>query len=298
MDMLTKVSTLLGKPETSAAGGGDGHDSAVQAVHGSERPNHQVKTAAPYTRTTDVLEHDEERGGHPYREGHGNTGLIEVREESQPREGATGLELQISEYQNKIRKLESDTKRIETAYLKQREHLIRAYERHRQEQQQAELNINNLERELETSLRECQKLSTDNASLRTYIADTRDRQPVHTDTEYITAILQLNEMTKSWIATLSKAQKANDIEADMAEVRQALKMNRYGSRFASLIQNIPGLLCDILGNRRRRISLTRQLIWSELCDAIFQPFCFGLDSNVASFLSKAVDTVCTQGIFS
>jgi hypothetical protein len=201
------------------------------------------------------------------------------------------------EYEKRIADLEFQLGNMLISHKKEREYLEETCGRYRHAQQSNESRIVELQNEILNSMLKCEKSAIDNISLRLYIANTRNPQPVHTDEHYIQAILHLNEMTKCWLASLSKAQKTNDTEMDMYQSISvaAATQNDYGRQFLTAMPN-SGFLQSILQNRRRRICLLRQLIWAHLSEAIFHPFCYGLDNDIAQLLSKTVDTICSQGI--
>lgn len=147
-------------------------------------------------------------------------------------------------------------------------------------------------------LQECEKLSTDNLALREYIHRTRDRQPTHTDEEYITRIQSLNESTKSWIASLSKSRRSENLETDQPIVWEALVQTCHGRDFCRLLIQNPEFFEVILLNRQLRSLLVRQLIWSIMADSVFRPFCFGLKEPVSELLNNAVETILEQGTVS
>ena len=141
---------------------------------------------------------------------------------------------------------------------------------------------------------ECESLSNDNLALRDYIDCTRERQPVHTDNEYIIRMEFLNQKTKSWITTLSKSSRSEDLEMDYFIIQEALEWTSYGRLFQLWANEEPNRLRRILQNRQHRTFLIRQLIWSEFSESIFSPFCFGLKREVDDLLRRFVDVICLQ----
>jgi hypothetical protein len=154
------------------------------------------------------------------------------------------------------------------------------------------------ETDYENLIQECERLSNDNLALREYIHRTRDRQPTYTDEEYITRIQSLNEMTKSWIASLSKSRRSQNLEADQQIISTAFCQTSHGREFAALLSENPDFFEAILKNRQLRNLLVRQLIWSTMADLVFRPFCFGLKESMNDLLNKAMEIIRTQGTVS
>jgi hypothetical protein len=174
------------------------------------------------------------------------------------------------------------------------------YSRHEQQYQDSYklLQVQNEELQLQLvhARQECEKLQVDNVQLREHINNTRGSKPVHADDKYVTLIEHLNEKTKSWIAGLSKSGEAGDIQDEMGVVFEALGKTTYGRSVLETLGGNTHVLVQILGDRRRRMALVRQLLWMEITESVIQPFSFGLADGYNNILAKAVTKMIEQGI--
>jgi hypothetical protein len=146
------------------------------------------------------------------------------------------------------------------------------------------------------SRQECEKLQIDNVELREHINNTRGSKPVHADDQYIKLIEHLNEKTKSWIAGLSKSGQAGDIQHEMGLVLEALGKTSHGRSVLETSGENTHVLAKILGDRRRRMALIRQLLWTEITESVIQPFAFGLTGDYNALLAKALAKMMHKGI--
>ena len=221
----------------------------------------------------------------------------DMRKEPQTPEHITNLQLEIVRYQTQISELENVIGRMKEEISESTIRFKRRYGEQQRQLHQSELSRQQATMEYRSAKEECETLSHKNLGLLEYIALTRDPQPVHTDNEYTRRIQRLDEMTRSWIGSLSKSRQSEDHELDQSIVKQALELNHHGRIFGSLVSERPYILRSILQNRRRRNSLIRQLIWAELSEMIFRPFCFGLRDDVSDLLSDIVDTIYSEGMY-
>jgi hypothetical protein len=203
----------------------------------------------------------------------------------------------VLDYKRRITELEHVVRDLHNRHSVNKFRSKQAYERQINQLEKTKWKARQLETELNRAREECDRLSKDNRALREYIDLTRDRQPLHTDDEYIARIEQLNEITKSWIAALWKAKQLESVETDRSIILKVLDMTYYGRSIAEAVRESPIYIDTILENRQRRMSLIRQLVWAELTEVILAPFCFGLGVELDEMLSNVVDTICGEGSY-
>jgi len=126
----------------------------------------------------------------------------------------TKLQYEISECRRRIVSLQKFIEQLKYEKLEEAQHLERVVLRQKKWQEELELVRRQEAIEHELLRQECESLLNDNLALRDYIDRTREYQPVHTDNEYITWMEFLNQKIKSWITTLSKSSRSEDLEMD------------------------------------------------------------------------------------
>jgi hypothetical protein len=214
-------------------------------------------------------------------------------------EPVRNLQLDVVRYEAKINELENVIEQLKNQFSESNSRFERGYEELQRQLRQSSLIHQHVVMEYTNSKEECENLSNQNLGLLEYIAATRNPQPVHTDNEYTGRIQYLDETTKSWIASLLRSRQSQDHEFGRSITQQVLdikQMNSHMRLFSSLATERPDIFPQILQNRRRWNSLIRQLIWAELSESIFYPFCFGLRDDISALLSSIMDTIYTKGI--
>jgi len=216
-------------------------------------------------------------------------------DESQSLETITKRQNEIAEYRHQIASFQKCIEKLKNEKSQDVQEFERVVRKQNHCLEELDSKRRRQHKEHEILRQEYESLLNDNQALRDYIDRTRNRQPVHSDDEYIARMGSLNHKTKSWITSLSKSRRSEDLELDYSIIQEALGWNSYGRHFQSWVNEDPNRLRSILQKSQHRTFLIRQLIWSEFSETIFSPFCLGLRNEVDHLLHKIMDEICVQG---
>jgi hypothetical protein len=144
---------------------------------------------------------------------------------------------------------------------------------------------------------DCKQLSNDNTSLRTQILSMRSPQdPVHDDAYYSRRLVQLNEMIKSWVASLFKFKKI-DHDIQNAEEKRLVRLLEFANGEGPSTSYMKGSIRDMLHVPRKRIALVRHLLAIYLFQMVFTKFCFGLQPKAELVIRQIMSSSEENGIF-
>ena len=192
--------------------------------------------------------------------------------------------LEIAEYKRRIASLEEQLNQMKSTIC---------YELQEREKDKDTLLMN-----LNLAHNERERFEEDNINLRNLLDGMRAGGPTQPDSYYAERLDNLNQKTMSWVASAFKSRQTGIELSEMDEkfVIQILERYLQGRSVLSMMKRSRISVRTLSQSPRRRIALVRQLIWLQLSETIFYPFCFGLSGDMSPLMSSTLQSISVNGI--
>lgn len=139
-----------------------------------------------------------------------------------------------------------------------------------------------------------------NASLNMYISNlNRAQAVVQQDSDYVDELDTLNHNIQRSIASMFKWSCDRNLpeEAEAKVISALIEFEPFGKKTLEMLGRCGVTIPALHKDSTTRIVLIRHLIALFLLDKVFQPFAFGLDTNVNKNMSAVEDAVFASGTF-